>query len=682
RSLGNPLFLGELVREHLERNVLAASAGALADARTTIESTIAARLGRLGNAARRAMDIAAVVGDTFDFELVGEVTGWETSALLDALDELIERHLVHETTRRERGAYAFTHHLIRATAYAKLAVDARRRYHGIIARAINALYRSYADQWASDLARHYENAGEPLPAAQAWLRAARAALAAFANDEAVAAASRGLEMLAAGSADVRLYADLLAARADAFDRLANRESQTADIHALIDLARTEEQPELLRQALRREIEFAIVVGDEPRLAAGIAALEREIEPHAVAWQAELQKAEARLAADRFEYNTAMRVGAAAIAGYRACDDPRGEFETLLVLIDARIRHNRYEENRADLERATQLARNSDDPQLKARLLQSVMMEPILKQDFSTAYCLAGELLELSRSTGNRLGEARALETRATAANRNFALREAVDGYGQALAIYESIGERRGMRNVENNWGSLDVALGKVARGRERLERMLASAEADGDLRMRYFAHSNLGVAAYFDGDWAAAKIQELRALELARRLGSQGFVALVLGDLGVAERELGDLDGALAYLEEAIAIHCRLDQRLELLTNQARLAIVYAMRGDCERTRALAFEISAYERAHPDLVEDPGEVLWNAAQSLHRCGHHGEARALVERAAERQAARIASVELPEYRESMAGLRWYRALLRAKAADRWPEDGEDAAATPV
>jgi len=677
RSLGNPLFLGELIRESAERPAATGDAETLL---ATIESTIAARLARLGDGARRAAGICAVVGDTFDFELVGEVTGWEGGVLLDALDELIERHIVRETTHRERGAYAFTHHLIRATTYAALPLETRRRYHGVAARAIAALYALQADAWSAELARHYESAGESLAAAGAWLRAARAALRAYANAEAVAAATRGLDLLAGVSSAVDLQADLLVTCADAADRLADRKRQGANIAALVELARRHERGELLREALRREIEFAHVVSDEPRARAALAALSHEVSPEDDRWRAECQKAEALLASDRFDLETTLDAGAAAIERYRSCADPRGEFETLLILIDARIRANRYEENRADLERAAELARASGDPLLTSRLLQSAMMEPIMKQDFPTAYRMAGDLLVLSRATGDRLGEGRACDRRATAANRMFAIAEAIAGYAEALAIYESIGERRGIRNIENNWGSLDVALGMVARGRERLARVLGAATADGDLRFQYFAASNLGVAAYFDGDFAAAKSFELRALELARRLGSEAFAALVLGDLGVAERELGNLDAALVHLEEAVAIHRRLDQRLELLSNLARLALVHVARGDAERACDVAREVLEYEREHPELVEDPAEVLWNAAQALHACGDEREAREVVERAARVQEARLAAIDLPEYRESAAGLRWYRALLRVRSTGVWP--AKDGSATPV
>ena len=300
-----------------------------------------------------------------------------------------------------------------------------------------------------------------------------------------------------------------------------------------------------------------------------------------------------------------------------------------------------------------------------------MMEAIAKQDFPAAYASARELLAFAQISGNRLGEARAYDRLATAANRMFAIREAIDGYAKALAIFESIGERHLSRTIVNNWGSLDVSLGCVERGRKRLLELRTAAEADGDLYFLYYAESNLGVAAFVDGDVTAAIAYDLRALDLARRLGSESRAALVLGDLGAAELELGHLDAALAKVEEALAINRRVGQRLALVENLSRLALIHARRGEFERARAFAAEVIAEHGARPELLEDPGETLWRTAQAMHAAGDRDEATQLVERAADAHAARCAALDVAEYRESYGQLRWYRALLRVKSTGKWP-----------
>jgi tetratricopeptide (TPR) repeat protein len=198
------------------------------------------------------------------------------------------------------------------------------------------------------------------------------------------------------------------------------------------------------------------------------------------------------------------------------------------------------------------------------------------------------------------------------------------GYAKALAIYESIGERRGVRSIANNWGSLVVLFGFVERGRERLLRLRSSAEADADPRWLYYAESNLGVAAFADGDFAGAKAHELRALELARRLGSESRAALVLGDLGAAELELGDLDAALACVEEAAAINRRVGQRLALVGNLGRLALILARRSEFDQARAVAAELSEEQRTRPaaprSKMPSIARVTGNCPGTARCCG--------------------------------------------------------------
>ncbi|HZV77084.1 MAG TPA: AAA family ATPase [Candidatus Babeliales bacterium] len=671
RSLGNPLFLAELIRSRQEQPPQPGSDDRDATAPPTIAKSIAARLSRLGDSTRRALDIAAVAGNSFEFELLREVTGWNDGALLDAFDELVERHVLREATRRERGSYAFTHHLMRETAYGELDAKDRRRYHGIVARTIEGLYAAEIDRRASDLARHFALAGEPVAAAQRWLRAARGSLTTYANADAAEQASQGIELVANAAGAEELYWSLLDVRFDAEDRLGHRERQGQDVMKLVELARTLERPGFLREGLRREIGFAHSAGDHQRAAAAIQALQEEVEPPLASWQAFLVKSRAQLAFDRYEHAQAERLSCEAAELYRAAEDSRGEFDALQIAIDARIRCNRYDENRADLDRASALVTDLNDPASTARFLQSAMMEQIMRQDFSAVYRLAGDLLELMRAIGNRLGEARAHDRLATAANRLGRIGEAIEGYARALEIYESIGDRHGVRVVMNNWGSLDVAFGHIERGRKRLGDLRAAAAADDDWLFLYYAESNLGVAAHLGGDFAAAKAFELRALDLARRLGSEARAALVLGDLGEAEAELGNLDAALSALEEAVAIHRRVDQRLALVTDSSRLALLCARRGEFDRACALAQELWERYRASPELFEDPAELLWHLARTLHACGDPAAANELVELAWELQNSRLETIDVPEYRESLRGVRWYCDLLAARENAVWP-----------
>ena len=61
-------------------------------------------------------------------------------------------------------------------------------------------------------------------------------------------------------------------------------------------------------------------------------------------------------------------------------------------------------------------------------------------------------------------------------------------------------------------------------------------------------------------------------------------------------------------------------RRLALVENLSRLALIHARRGEFERARAFAAEVIAEHGVRPELLEDPGEILWRTAQAMHAAG--------------------------------------------------------------
>jgi tetratricopeptide (TPR) repeat protein len=80
--------------------------------------------------------------------------------------------------------YLFRHALVQEAAYASLLASDRRRLHREVGQVVEHLYSDRLDELAATLARHFERAGEDEHALQYYLRAGKAALAAYANQEA------------------------------------------------------------------------------------------------------------------------------------------------------------------------------------------------------------------------------------------------------------------------------------------------------------------------------------------------------------------------------------------------------------------------------------------------------------------------------------------------------------------
>src|SRR5262249_30292731 len=139
RAAGNPFFAEEMVRELVQRGVLAGERGghmcrvdvAEVSVPATVQSAIAARIDRLSTPARRALNAASVIGARVDAELLAALG-------IDAvIEELLGAELIDQVRFTPSAAeYAFRHPLIRAVAYESQLKSDRAELHRRLAAAI------------------------------------------------------------------------------------------------------------------------------------------------------------------------------------------------------------------------------------------------------------------------------------------------------------------------------------------------------------------------------------------------------------------------------------------------------------------------------------------------------------------------------------------------------------------
>lgn len=169
RAAGNPFFAEEIIRELAERGVLVGQRGDytcstdVGEIRVpaTVQATIAARIDRLGPAAKHTLSAAAVIGPRFSSDLLTSL-GIEAS-----VDELLSAELIDQVRFTARAEYAFRHNLIHAVAYESQLKSDRVQMHRRLAAAIEAREPQLADQNAALIAEHLEIAGD-LHAAYGW----------------------------------------------------------------------------------------------------------------------------------------------------------------------------------------------------------------------------------------------------------------------------------------------------------------------------------------------------------------------------------------------------------------------------------------------------------------------------------------------------------------------------------
>ena len=193
RTDGIPLHVEEFLAA-IDENTLTPQSGAAVQAAAvpdTLSDAVLSRAHRLTAPTRDVASAAAVIGRSFDFDLLTAVTDASPDDVAGALRELQEAYFV--LPGADAVTFDFRHALIRDTLYADTGLPLRRRLHERAAGA--AVGRGYR---AAFISAHFEQAGCPGAAYEYAVTAAHEASAMSAHGEALDLCRRALRNLPAG----------------------------------------------------------------------------------------------------------------------------------------------------------------------------------------------------------------------------------------------------------------------------------------------------------------------------------------------------------------------------------------------------------------------------------------------------------------------------------------------------
>jgi predicted ATPase len=190
---GNPFFLEELARAVVEHDT---AQGPVSVVPETVQAVLAARIDRLPPAAKRLLQVAAVIGKDVALSLLQAVAGLPEAELFQQLFQLQAGEFLYESLLEGAPAYTFKHTLTQEVAYQSLLRPVRQQLHGHIAQVLVERFPATAETQPERLAQHYTEAGLAEQALPYWQRAGQQALQRSANLEAVAHLTSGLALLA------------------------------------------------------------------------------------------------------------------------------------------------------------------------------------------------------------------------------------------------------------------------------------------------------------------------------------------------------------------------------------------------------------------------------------------------------------------------------------------------------
>ncbi len=655
-SEGNPLFLNEAIRDSLEFGMRDLAPGG-------VSRIIERRLERLSREALRIAQAAAVCGNAFDAEVACSAAGKSDAQALAAVAELLDRHIVREAGAGGGFEYAFTHHLIAATLYATIEPAQLPERHGRVATALARVHHARPDRVASEIGRHYAAANKPLQAATWYARAARNAAAMFAHDDAARYATLAIERTVDRSALI----DMLLVREEANARFGRRAEQAADLDRL-DALNVEGAQRC--NILHRRAELLRVLEDRDAERQAIDALRA----HAMSigdlhWQGVADCAAAWLDISIGRYAQAKPSVVAAIELLENAGKAAERADALCALAEIEMSTGDKPAAKDALERAQAIARQAGDGRaLVSALMQTVSVE-LSQQQFERVADYGSQAAALYRSQGDRIGEARALVNVAAASLRLSRWEAARSANMSAAATFELAGDRRGLARVLMNLGMLHGRCGDLEHGRRFYVRAREHQTHLRDDRARCASFLNESFLALWQARPLEAKALALQALEIAGKMNHASFRAQGFANLGAAERDLGELDAAIAHMTEGLSLQLQLQRLPDAVSDLADAALAHAMRGDLQSALELVERLLGIDRAWTESAIYPPHPAWVAARVLHMAGD-ARASAVLTLASALAASFSASIDVPELRASFERLP-FMPEMRNAAKGVWP-----------
>ena len=200
---GNPFLVCEFWRALVETEMIEGAGGRIRLTGSPVElgtpesvrEVVSQRLARLAPATTELLELAATAGSEFELELVRDAAGISEPDLVAALDEAVRSGMIEEIPSRGI-VHRFTHELVRRALYDRLPAVRRAELHLQVGEALERA-EGRSGRVLADLAHHFA-AAAPVGGSQRGvdynLRAARAAAAALAFDEATERLHTALEL--------------------------------------------------------------------------------------------------------------------------------------------------------------------------------------------------------------------------------------------------------------------------------------------------------------------------------------------------------------------------------------------------------------------------------------------------------------------------------------------------------
>ncbi len=543
----------------------------------SIRQVIGERLDRLSEPVRRTLQAAAVIGKSFDLDLLIGIMSPQTSraletanvkmspaletaqkleaaqilkvpgtlsadldSVLDALANARAAKLIDELDDTGEH-YQFTHDAIRETLERETHPRRRKSRHRAAGEYLELRHAADLDAVTPDLARHFDAAGVTDKAITYSLKAADLAKKDYANEQAIYWYDRAIALLP--DTDER--------KVDAiFDklRILNR------IGSWDEYERLCQDVQVMCQAN----------GDQKRYAIGLRLLGE------IYWR-------------KGDYVKAIDYTTKSLELHKQLSDDSSCLKALANISAIYYDSSNLEQAMEFSEKALNLSEQLNDDQIYSDVIGNRGNIYGDTQNYKMALECYQRRLTMATALNDALGVAAAINNIGTIYEAQGDYKEALRYFEQALEHGKKIGNLLLISKSYSNIGIVCSHLGNIQRAYECYCQQLTISKATGNKDGYAFSMNNLGALCYEKGDYSGAEKFFLDYLAISQEIGSLRHLSMAHNNLGAVYMEESSYDKAIYHCTEGLNLAKKKDHKVEISEALGTLGSIHALKGEFDK---------------------------------------------------------------------------------------------------
>jgi tetratricopeptide (TPR) repeat protein len=530
---GNPLFIEELLRSLVETRLVPAKGADLDKVdlgKVKVPSSVAELLGRklegLDKEQRNLLEEAAVLGEEFSPEILGQVVQMEEMELIDMLEGLMNLQIVQEVP--EEGGeirYRFVHKQMRGVVYDTLSAAKKRLLHKRVGAILEELPAKEREKHLFALAHHLTMANDLGKAVTYTIMAAERAERGFAAEDAIESYENALVLLE----KVPPTADTPKKRKDIVARIAGLKFMTENWgDALRYLKTLEKEAEAQKDQLT------------------LSEVHRRI--------GHIERMRGSWAKATTEYNKALEIS-------ESMDDELGIAEALQGLGPIHAMKADYDVAKAYLEKSMDISMDLKDTLNLGR--SYVELGHVLRDQGTYDEALGSytEGLMLLEKAGDQYSMTRGFLAIGDLCMMTKEWDKAVDFYGKAQAMADRTKDAQMKAWALFKLGESYAYKNDFAKAEDLCGKALMSLARSDDKVGLAYVYAAYGIVFKLEGNFGKAFVQFQQALNTAEDLSMPVVTANINMEIGLMYKDKGETETARRFFEKSKKLADKVEAR-------------------------------------------------------------------------------------------------------------------------